>query len=881
MSVQASIPQRTDGRRYEAVLRLSEALSLCQEPEDLTKVLSEQLREFLDFLQFYIVVYKENSTEVEWAVVGREKSLVSAYADVPVQQRPSWQAYTTQEPFHIADLNTDERVPGRLTQNLAAQGIETGPLVFVPLTTPQRRLGALGMSGQPGISYSNDDISFLRLIGQVVAFAIDDNFNLKRAEAANAELQRQNERLQRSERELREVIETIPCMAWSASADGAAQFFNRRWLDYAGLAADQVQNWGWTAAVHPDDLNALVDYWRTAIASSQPGEIEARLRRFDGLYRWFLFRATPSFDDKGKVAKWYGTNTDIDDRKKAEQALIIQNNRLQLLLKLTNRITSKLDLREVLRAITATVRELTDSDAVHISLPEADSAPFRVYALDFPEGKGLIKEGMLIEPVGIARKALEELKPAVRTITHPEEFPSDYYKLLVAEGVKSQCVIPLVNRGRAVGVLAIARTRNNSFTPEEVDFMGEASGQIAIAIENSLAYRELCELKERLAQENLYLEQEIRRDVDFGQIVGSTPPLKQVLQLVETVAPTDSTVLLLGETGTGKELIARAVHEHSRRKDRIFVKVNCAAIPTGLLESELFGHERGAFTGAISQKIGRLELADGGTLFLDEVADIPSEIQPKLLRALQEQEFERLGSTRTLKVNVRLIAATNRDLVRMVAKGEFRSDLYYRLNVFPIRLPPLRERKEDIPLLVGYFVQKFAKQLQKDIKTIPPSVMKAFTNWEWPGNIRELENLVERSVILTRGKSLDAPLMEMRKLSGEERERETKDSRQEEIAEIVRSTIQALNGKPGLASDQGKKMADGRATKSAERAKKQREEIMRALTLSKGRVGGSDGAAARLGINRTTLLARIRKLGIDPGDYAALSGGPAEPCQNS
>jgi PAS domain S-box-containing protein len=511
MSEPASIPQRTDGRRYEAVLRLSEALSLCQEPEDLTKILSEQLSGFLDFLQFYIVIYKENSAEVQWAVVGREKSLVSAYADVPVQQRPSWQAYTTQEPFHIADLNTDERVPGHLKQNLAAQGIETGPLVFVPLTTLHRRLGALGVSGQPGISYSSDDISFLRLIGQVVAFAVDDNFNLRRVETANAELQRQNERLQRSERELREVIETIPCMAWSASADGAAQFFNRRWLDYAGLAADEVQNWGWTAAVHPDDLNALVDYWRTAIASSQSGEIEARLRRFDGVYRWFLFRATPSFDDKGKVAKWYGTNTDIDDRKRAEQALTVQNNRLQLLLKLTNRITSNLDLREVLRAITATVRELMDSDAVHISLPEADSAQFRVYALDFPEGKGLIKEEMLIGPVGIARKALENLKPVVRTITHPDEFPSDYYELLVAEGVKSQCVIPLVNRGRAVGVLAIARTRDNSFTPEEVDFIGEASGQIAVAIENSLAYRELRELKERLAQESLSRTRDPRR----------------------------------------------------------------------------------------------------------------------------------------------------------------------------------------------------------------------------------------------------------------------------------------------------------------------------------------------------------------------------------
>jgi len=320
MGADAYVQPRSDGQRYEAVLRLSEALSVCTEPEDLTKILSEELREFLDFLQFYIVVYKEKSSDVEWAVVGREKSLVSAYADVPVQQRPSWQAYTRQEPIHIADLNTDERVPGRLKQNLASQGIETGPLVFVPLTTPNRRLGALGMSGSPGTVYSNDDISFLRLIGRVVAFAIDDNFNLRRAEVAQQELQRQNELLQRSERELREVIETIPSMAWSAAPDGSADFFNERWLAYAGLTADQAQGWGWTVAVHPNDLKILVDYWQTIMASGQSGEIEARVRRFDGVYRWFLFRATPSFDD-GRVIKWYGTNTDIEELKRVEGAL--------------------------------------------------------------------------------------------------------------------------------------------------------------------------------------------------------------------------------------------------------------------------------------------------------------------------------------------------------------------------------------------------------------------------------------------------------------------------------------------------------------------------------------------------------------------------------
>ena len=321
ISIDAGVRQM-NGQRYEAVLRLSEALSPCREPEDLTKILSEQLREFLDFLQFYIIVYKENSTEVEWAVVGREKSLVAAYADVPVQQRPSWQAYTTQEPFHIRDWNTDERVPVRLKQGIAAQGLDVGPLVFVPLTTPHRRLGALGMSGPLGLFTASDDISFLRLIGRVVAFAIDDNFNLRRAEAAHAELQRQNERLQRSERELREVIETIPSMAWSAAADGAAEFFNRRWLDYAGLTADQAQGWGWTVAVHPDDLNALVDYWRSVLASGQPGEIEGALAPFR---RSISLVSVPRDSilrrQRKTLSKWYGTNTDIEERKRAEQAL--------------------------------------------------------------------------------------------------------------------------------------------------------------------------------------------------------------------------------------------------------------------------------------------------------------------------------------------------------------------------------------------------------------------------------------------------------------------------------------------------------------------------------------------------------------------------------
>jgi formate hydrogenlyase transcriptional activator len=841
--------EREEGQRYGALLRISEALAASTEPEDLTRILSEQLREFLDFFQFYIVVYKQNSDEVEWAVVGSEKSLISAYADVPVQERPSWRAYATQEPFHIADWDTDETVPERLKQGVAAQGLQVGPLVFVPLTTLHRRLGALGMSGRPGTAYSSEDIGFLRLIGRLVAFAIDDNLNLRQAEAAQQQLKRQNEQLQRSEKELQEVIETIPVMAWSAAADGAAEFFNRRWLEYAGLSADQVRGWGWTSAVHPDDLKSLADYWAELLASGKSGEFEARLRRFDGVYRWFLFRATPTLDNSGKIVKWYGTNTDIEQRKRAEQAVAVQNNQLQLLLRLTNRVTSNLELRQVLREISANIREVMHCDAVLVSLREPESEKFRFHAVDFPGGKGFVKEGLLVEPVGAAKRALQTLEPSVRTTDDPEEFPPNLYKVMVAEGLRYQCVIPLVSRDRVVGVLAINRIME-TFQRDEIDFLKQASGQIAIAIENCLAYREISELKEKLAQEKLYLEEEIRGDMGFEQIVGNSAALRRVLELVETVAPSDSTVLLLGETGTGKELVARAIHNRSNRKNRTFVKLNCAAIPIGLLESELFGHEKGAFTGAITQKIGRLELADQGTLFLDEVGDIPLEIQPKLLRALQEREFERLGSTHTRKVNVRLVTATNRDLGKMIAAREFRSDLYYRLNVFPIRIPPLRERKQDIPLLVSYFVQKFAKQMQRNIESIPGSVMKALTAWEWPGNVRELENFVERAVILSRGKSLAAPLAELRKASSADPKATA--ANHDEIVRIVKETINALHGK-NSATD--------------ERLKKQRDEIVRALTAAKGRVGGADGAAARMGLNRTTLLARMKKLGIDPHDY--------------
>jgi formate hydrogenlyase transcriptional activator len=526
-----------------------------------------------------------------------------------------------------------------------------------------------------------------------------------------------------------------------------------------------------------------------------------------------------------------------------------QNDRLQLLLNLTTRITSSLDLREVLRAIAANIREVMHADGVTVSTPDTASGKSKVFAMDFPHGKGIIKEELSFTPSAAAQRAMDTLKPVVLDAREPVDFASGTTEIALAEGIKVLCLIPLVNRGRVLGILGTTRTTETSFTPDEVDFLSRASGQIAIAIENALAYREISELKDKLAQEKLYLEEEIRTDSGFERIIGNSAALKRVLQMVETVAPSDSTVLLLGETGTGKELIARAIHDRSRRKDRTFVKLNCAAIPTGLLESELFGHEKGAFTGAIGQKVGRLELADQGTLFLDEVGDIPIEIQPKLLRVLQEREFERLGGTHTRKVNVRLVAATNRDLEKMVADREFRSDLFYRLNVFPIRIPSLRERREDIPLLVSYFAQKLAKQMQKKIESVPSAAMKALTAWEWPGNIRELENLIERAVILTRGNALEAPLTELRKT-------ETATAADAGVDRKNRTTHKATSSWPNVIAG------------AEEYERKQREEIIQALTACKGHVGGANGAAIRLGINRTTLMYRMRKFGIYPRLYS-------------
>jgi formate hydrogenlyase transcriptional activator len=408
-------------------------------------------------------------------------------------------------------------------------------------------------------------------------------------------------------------------------------------------------------------------------------------------------------------------------------------------------------------------------------------------------------------------------------------------------GVQSFCELPLTTARRRLGVLVLVSRQPSTYDAADVDFLQQVANQVAVAVENALAFAEIEALKDKLHQEKVYLEEEARTEHNFGDIVGDSAALRRVLKQLEAVAPTDSTVLVLGETGTGKELIARALHELSPRRERTFVKLNCAAIPTGLLESELFGHEKGAFTGAIAQRVGRFELADKGTLFLDEVGDIPPELQPKLLRVLQEQELERLGSTRTIKVDVRLVAATNRDLAKMVADGAFRADLYYRLNVFPVVLPPLRERPNDIPRLVRHFTQRFARRMGRRIETIPSAAMDALVHYPWPGNVRELQNVIERAVILSPGLSLQVPPADLQ--PPDIRSQET-GVREQGLSPL---TPDSCPPTPGNAVT----LADA-----------EREHIFSALRETGWVLGGPEGAAARLGMKRSTLYKKMKKLGI-------------------
>ena len=518
-----------------------------------------------------------------------------------------------------------------------------------------------------------------------------------------------------------------------------------------------------------------------------------------------------------------GSTVASDAAELYQRQLARERDRLRLLLEINNQVVTQLDINELFRSASGSIRKYFANDFAGFWLIDKQSNQLECAVLDFPGGKGFLADIPAREVTDQELERMRTRTPEIWSQQEIEKLRPAVLEHLKAESIVALAVAPLGTSNGPLGIISMGSKRTNNFGQEDLDILSQISAQISLALDNALAYGRLNASRNRLEDERLYLESEIR--AEFDDLVGTSPALRKVLDQVEIVAPTGATVLLHGETGTGKELIARAVHSLSPRRDRTFVRLNCAAIPSGLIESELFGHEKGAFTGALIQKCGRFELADHGTLFLDEIGDISPELQPKLLRALQEQEFERLGSNKTIRVDIRLIAATHRDLSAMIRHNQFREDLFYRLNVFPIEVPPLRERREDIPLLVHYFVSRLSRRMQKRIRSIPKPAMDAMTNAAWPGNVRELENFIERAVILSRGDELNVPIVELKKSS-------------------------ARNALPVSTFHEAERQA-----------------IIEALKAASGRISGTGAAAERLGLKRTTLQNKMRRLNIMKADY--------------
>jgi formate hydrogenlyase transcriptional activator len=665
--------------------------------------------------------------------------------------------------FHHEDV---QRLRGGRQKSLAGT---------VPFENEQRALGKDGKYRWFLIRYS----PLLDENGKLVRWYATgtDIEDRKRAQEA---LKNALGQIQKSEARLRRVIDTIPAMAWCNLPDGPNEFLNKQWHEYTGLSPEESHGWGWQAAFHPEDLRALIEKWQEQLGSGESGEIEARVRRYDGVYRWFLIRMAPFRDESGKIIRWYGTSTDIENLKQTEKKL-------------------RDDERE-LRTIT-------------------DAIPQTIVVQD-PEGIPLYANDATLDYTGLAME--DVLKPGFRErIFHPDDFQrlAEYRKSALARGV------PFELEQRALGKDGRYRWFLTRYKP-----FRNGEGQLIRWYATGTDIDDRVRAEERTRNENVALREQIDRDSMFEDIVGSSEALRKVLRHVDKVAASDSTVLVLGETGTGKELIARAIHKRSKRVERAFIGVNCAAIPPSLIASELFGHEKGAFTGATQRRTGRFEAANGGTIFLDEVGDLPAEIQIALLRVLQEREIERVGSSRPIPVDVRVVAATHRDLDALVAEGKFRQDLLYRLNVVPVQMPPLRERAADIPLLVEYFVDRFGKRAGKKFRTIDKKFLKVVHAYGWPGNVRELQNIIERAVILSEDDTL-----------------------------ALDETW--LKGKP----------ANPVRARSLDIALVRQEKglIEAALAESQGRVSGPAGAAAKLGLPARTLDSKIKRLKIRKDRFKA------------
>ena len=630
---------------------------------------------------------------------------------------------------------------------------------------------------------------------------------------------------------LDELFVLVPEAIAMVDGDGHLLRVNGEFSRIFGYSTDEATGRSLHELVVPEDFRGeSVELAKRVTEHKEIVNTETIRQRKDGSRVPVSIVGVPASPREGKISGWV-IYRDITRRKQLEGELKNERDRLRLLLEITNCMVSKLDLRGLIDELSANLLRVMRCDHCALLLPELDGGQLRASMLYNSEPRGIAQEGMIVPMVGsISGRVFRTGKSLridnIETVRNdPEIFGTPeghtFYERVRTEGLVSGCYLPLISRDRVLGVLNVCKRSVNGFTDNDMIFLEQAAHQIAIAVENALDYGKATEDREREAEQKLYLQDEIRTEHNFGEMIGATTGLKDVLDQVSVVAPTDSSVLILGETGTGKELVARAIHDLSTRRDRTFVKLNCAAIPLGLLESELFGHEKGAFTGAIAKKMGRFELANKGSLFLDEVGDIPLELQAKLLRVLQEQEFERLGSNLTHKVDVRIIAATHRDLAQMVKQQTFREDLYYRLKVFPISVPPLRNREQDIPQLARHFATRYARKMNKKIETIPVETMDALVRYSWPGNVRELQNFVERAVILSRTPVLRAPLGEL---------------------EPSQPNLQTKAGTGG--------------------AETERDQIIQALEASKWVVGGPNGAAARLGLARTSLVYKMQKFRI-------------------
>jgi formate hydrogenlyase transcriptional activator len=624
--------------------------------------------------------------------------------------------------------------------------------------------------------------------------------------------------------QLRSIVESVRDYAiYLLDRDGNVMTWNPGAERIKGYTADEIIGKHFSRFFTHEDR----DQGRPAqlmLAAIEKGRIEEeswRVRK-DGSRFWADVVLTAIRDSNNEVVGFSKLTRDFTDRKRAEEAVMLQ---------LSSALLANLDVRKLLSAISASISEVIPHDAATLGLYDPATSGLMVQFLSPVETDAPIRDVRLPIEGSPAGEAYRTREAVLLEDLQSSQFNPEWLRHHTSLGMRSGCWVPLIHRGEVIGVLAVSSRREGAFSQHDAEMLAEIAGQVAMAVSNAVAFRQIAELRDRLTQEKKYLEEEINLENRFEDIVGESTGLRQVLKDIETVAPTDATVLIQGETGTGKELLARAIHRLSPRRDHTFIKLNCAAIPAGLLESELFGHEKGAFTGAIARKLGRLELANEGTLFLDEIGEMPLDLQPKLLRALQEREFERLGGTRPIQVNVRMIAATNRDLGKMVAEKQFRADLYYRLKVFPIFSPPLRDRADDIPVLVRHFVATHSRRMGKNIEKISDETMEALKRWKWPGNIRELENLLERAVILTRGPVLFVPLAELESMEEEE-------------------------------EPSGEAEAENPNLRAAER-----EHILRVLREAKGQIGGPEGAAARLGVKRTTLNSKLKKLGIERREY--------------